>query len=384
MKILLISFFRSNNIGDKLIGKQLLNLFNENNEVICVDFSNAQKYTFEEDQEHSKALKDSKINIKRTFWKLMPRIADLLAHLYLRYKCKYKNLSLVENIKSADAVILAGGNMVMDLGLYPTYTYKVYNILKIAKQYSKKTALLFTGAGPVQNKWQKDYVKKSVRLCDFVSVRDDLSKKFIEEIVPDSNIKRWNDPVFTLECESGIPSGTIGINVFFGMDTKIFESVKRAYVDIINKLRRLYPQYSIKLYSSEKNDYGYVEAVYNCINDDKVSVEYISSEEELIELYSKTDVVLAARMHSMIVSLVMRIPVVGLSWQAKVDGLAKIMDMQDRVFKINEAENKADNIVKIIGEIIENIDEEKAEIDKKVSNIKCDISMQVNKFEERF
>ena len=124
--------------------------------------------------------------------------------------------------------------------------------------------------------------------------------------------------------------------------------------------------------------------MYNCVNDDKVSVEYINSEEDIMRLYSETDVVLASRMHSMIISLIMRIPVVGLSWQSKVDGLAKIMGMQDKVFKINEAEMRTDDIVNAIRTIIDNIDKEKANIDKKICNIKDTIHMKVEDFKERF
>ena len=40
MKILLISFFRSNNIGDKLIGKRIMDLFCENNQLGSLDITN--------------------------------------------------------------------------------------------------------------------------------------------------------------------------------------------------------------------------------------------------------------------------------------------------------------------------------------------------------
>lgn len=384
-KIAIISFFESRNIGDILIGRQLCSLFGKYAECVCIDFSATEVYApsgqavcLAEEEGTSSILK-KKLRKNEMLWELLVQI-----RMRIMLKIRYKKLKPILN--ECDMIILAGGNMIMDLNCFPAYTYKTYYGIKTAVKSGKKNAVLFVGAGPFKNKRQRNFAGKIAELTDYISVRDELSKKLMDTICPKKMINIWNDPVFTMDSpiKKYNQNKCIGVSIFFGTDLSRYETVRNAYRDIIQKLRKKFPEYRIKLFSSEIGDFKQVTEVYGMINDDGVTIASAATADELFNIYSELDIVLAARMHSMIIGLVCGKPVIGFSWQEKVDGLMKLMDMQDRNFKMSEMEDNIGNIVGKAEEIINNMQENVEDISTKVGQISDKIKKQVREFTEEF
>src|SRR5699024_2563931 len=78
---------------------------------------------------------------------------------------------------------------------------------------------------------------------------------------------------------------------------------------------------------------------------DRVEYCYISAPSELLELYGTLKILIGTRMHSMIIALTQRIPIIGISWQQKVDSLFEICNDSNSVFKY---EMLGDSVQKIV------------------------------------
>lgn len=107
------------------------------------------------------------------------------------------------------------------------------------------------------------------------------------------------------------------------------------YVKIINQLVAEGRQ--VFVFSTERNDYCMVDDIVKTCNNKKVERVDINTSEDLIELYStKISLLIAARMHSLMVAYTQMIPIIGFSWQQKVDSFFKIIGEKESVFPIDK------------------------------------------------
>lgn len=374
-RIGVISFFRSQNLGDILIGESLNRMFSKYGEVIDIDFSSTQIMNDDKNPDSKPILVRNK-NLRKLLSEcdyLME--ATSFINLVINSSKKYRLIE--KEIDKCDIVILAGGNMLMDTGHFPIYTYKAYYALKYAKAHNKKTAVLFVGAGPINNKWQKSYIKKLLKLSDFTSTRDILSTDFLKSINPSAEIDTWIDPVLIMDNEKKETEikHRIGISVFYSPDKRKEDEVKNAYVALVNCILDKYRDSEIILYSSAVSDRHDVCAVYAFFdNTDRVSMVSVNSTKQLVELYRDLDLTIASRMHSMIVSFVNRKPVIALSWQSKVDGLMSMMGLEQLSVKLWDLKSNIDKVADMIGKIYSNYDVLTEHIDNRTDLYKQQIN----------
>lgn len=364
-------------MGDRLIAKQEIKMLEENYEVVCVDFSSLKKITGISGEKYENK------NRKKSGLKGFLAQFSLVSYINILINTKKIFSSVLKEEKDTDIVILAGGNMIMDLTLFPIYTAKAYTLLKTAKKMGKKTALMFVGAGPLQNYMQKLYVKKIIDLCEYISVRDKKSKELLNSICSKAEITQAYDPVLSVKGQIYPSVNAIGVSVYFGTDESKYSKIKNSYKRIIEEIKQKFPTYKIILFSSEKADYKCVDALYEALEDKEILIEKIETEDELLNIYRKVDILLGARMHSLITALVMRTPVIGFCWQEKVWGLAEMIDMRDRFYPIDELDKHIEQITDQVTKILEKSEDEKIKIDEKLIKISEMTKKIIDDFKER-
>ena len=374
-RIGVISFFQSQNLGDILIGESLNRLFGKYSKVTNIDFSSTQ--IVNDDKEIASKSMPSRNNNLRNLLSKCEYFMEAASFINLIINSSKKYRLIEKEIDECDTIILAGGNMLMDTGHFPIYTYKAYYALKYAKAHNKKTAVLFVGAGPINNKWQKSYIKKLLMLSDFTSTRDALSADFLKSISPNAEIDTWIDPVLIMDNEKKETKikHRIGISVFYSPDKRNADKIKNAYVDLINYILDKYRDSEILLYSSAVSDINDVCAVYAFFdNTERVSMAQVKSTKQLVELYRELDLTIASRMHSMIVSFVNRKPVIALGWQSKVDGLMEMMEFEQLSVKLSDLNRNIDKVADMVGEIYSNYDVLTEHIDNRTELYKQQIN----------
>lgn len=351
-KIAIYSFFNSHNIGDILIADQIKKLFS--NRIDCVFFdigdgSNAALCSLKKFSH-----KENRNTIKAKLLKT-PFLGDLIRSILYFSSKKYHNI--LQSAENSDIVIFAGGNQLMELYSFPTDIITYYKVVKKLKKQNKIVCFCFCGTGPFKSKLSEKIAAKILKLADFISVRDEYSLALTKKYLPNKNIDIWCDPVLLMKnnTTNNNFAKAIGINVYFGHDSKFKKMMYNSYVSVIKLLRENFPEIKLYLFSSELTDINDIISIKDFFaDDDMIIIEEILSAEDLFAFYNNVDIVLAARMHTAITATISNLPVVTIAWQKKVSAFTSLMKNQEFNFDLETFFHKPNLVYEIIKYLIEN------------------------------
>lgn len=329
-KVAIVSFFISSNLGDVLLSRQITNTL-EDLEIIKIDFPTG-KLVFDTLGTNDKSTKKTKTKLPRL-------IATIYGFCYmLKNKRAFIN-KLVKELSAVDAIILGGGNMIMDLSIIPEYSYLAFLYTEIAKKLNIPVFSFAVGVGPFRTGLQKKYAKKALQRCKINFVRDEQSYEMCKKM--GLSVDVCGDPAFsylpTLMVNKSLQK-RIAICIADYMCVK--NSISRQdyvnrWIEIIRALNKKFPNHIISLFSSEARDYAVINEVYQRLDKgDNVEVVNTTGIDDIVDLYSTTSVLLAMRMHSIIISILSEVPSIGLSWQPKIDSLFEMSGRTQYLFDI--------------------------------------------------
>lgn len=364
MEIVLVSFFKSNNLGDLLITKELEKLINKHSETYKL-------FAFPSGEEVESTL-DSNLQINMNLngnykqplsTKIKKYLPDSISYQYYNAQ-KINHIEYENAIKHADCLVIGGGNMIYDDTSKSLSAIYFNYFVETAKKYNKKVFAISIGVGPFITKYQKNKAIIGLKQCDFVTVRDKRSFDLIrgELDINESNIAP--DPVFFMDNirENNQKNNIIALNI---INNPVYRENKltniriiKNYVSLINKITDQ-TNYKLRMFSTDSSDYEVINDVFNDLSSsvqERIEVVYIDNQSTLLNLYKTSDLLIGTRMHSMIVAYSQRLPVIGLAWQPKVYGMFELMDMSENCFDLLTID-RHENIEAILS-LIENIDEE--------------------------
>ena len=372
MKCVLISFFNSHNIGDCLIADILYKKLSSRYITEKLSYSgNPNIITNINDlkKTNSPLKNDGISSLIHRFVKKYP-FSGILS-LYRKFKQKYVILkSLEKKIWKSDVLVIGGGNMIFDTSKNSNSAFRFSEYTSIAKKHGKKVFVISIGIGPFVTIEQEKNAIQALEKCDYITFRDKRSLGiYTQHSNKTNNVFLSVDPVFSLPYslkKDKLERIVIGLNVFdsrqIGDDLSKYKRIIDGYARLANLLSAGLSA-KIVLFSTDMTDYDAVCDVYKSLQkESNVEIAEINGLEELLKLYDKLSILIGTRMHSMIIALSQIIPVVGLSWQPKVDALFEIFDLKDRVFKYDKLNDFANVIVSKCSKILEDLELEQDQI----------------------
>ena len=342
-RILLFSFFNSNNIGDRAISTIFRETFETEYEVVCCSnegsFNICDKYTPEEILFGERIKRKILCVLKKRY----------KSPMYKRFLDEYKN-----KLDKCSCVVFGGGNLMMDYSKKTNSSYKIQDYVEIAKAYGCKCYAFSIGIGPFASNIQAKRAAETLNMFDYITFRD---KKSYDLFVNNGGIKGIAgisiDPVFSLSSidSSNCDRNVIALNVinptWFGVDNA--KNILNQYCRFVLDLSERFPNNTISLFCTELTDRKAQEYIYDYVSDrNNVTVVDIYDIKQLNKLYSCSKIVLGARMHSLIIAYGHRVPVIGLSWTDKVCEFFSIIDKPERCFNIFEMCENKDRIFDLI------------------------------------
>lgn len=349
MRAVLVSFFGSSNIGDLLISSSLKNKVEQYADVESIDYLG------------NNVVDDMDIEAPFSEYTLKNKTKDYIKHIngklyinqiLMRLKKRVSMFSYPtfdEEISKADALIIGGGNMVFDLASDTISAKRFDYYVTKAKELGLPVMAISLGIGPFHNKYQQKYAVEALAKCDYITFRDNKSYKLFKEFNTEhKNVEVVPDPVFFME-ESTIqgPNDKIGLNIInpelFGTQFNR-TTIKKDYISLINKLLESFDE-KIMIYNTEAKDFNYCQEIFNEINSSRVELVKVNSLTDLYNVYSHTKIIVGTRMHSLITSFSQGKPIVGLSWQQKVDGMFDLLNDSESCFRLKELSEDIDGII---------------------------------------
>jgi polysaccharide pyruvyl transferase WcaK-like protein len=381
MRCLLISFFNSDNLGDLVIASNLYDFVEQKFHTEKVSYATSSPFHFSNINEmHFTRKKSQKLRIKSLLYRVMVNFQ--LEKYWDRRKEKNKSqidFKIEEKVKSSDIVIIGGGNMMFDVSSYSRSAKTFKKFIDMAKKYNKKVFVISIGIGPFVTELQEKQAVTELNRCDYITFRDKKSFGIYKKYYNDKKSFLTVDPAFLLK--QSIDDGknnfnenhVVGLNLFNNKtadeNSNKYKKVLKGYLKLLNALLQK-SNTKVILFSTDLNDYPMINEIGKEFPADRLEIREIKGFNELMGLYNEIDILIGCRMHSLILAYTQQLPVIGLSWQPKVDALFDIIEQPESVFRYDNIEENLQQILNCYSSKLLNLVDEKEKIQKRIVEIR--------------
>jgi polysaccharide pyruvyl transferase CsaB len=275
-------------------------------------------------------------------------------------------LEIVEAVHQADLTIIGGGGLFQDYwGVNPDsvmtrehwgLSFYVAPAL-IAALCGRPVMLYAIGAGPLFSEHGRKFTKAAAEIAGCVTVRDAASQKLLEDLgIPGEKIVLTADPAFDLkpvtpeetpqiaEWTSAHPAIAVSVrNWSFAIDQGFCEQQIAAALDEFLETeggRVLFVPFHLD--PGNQDDAQVSERILQQLQHrDRAAVlkgEHTAA--EIAGILGQADLVLGMRLHSVILSLCAKVPVVALEYDPKLGGVAALTGLEEYTIPIGGIEQK--------------------------------------------
>ena len=247
-------------------------------------------------------------------------------------------LSVIKAIKSSKMLIVGGGTLIQDSTSTKSLIYYLA-VIKLAQIFKKKVMLYANGIGPVKEENIK-ITKRILNKVDLITLREELSLDELKKIGVDK-------PKIILTADS-----------VFGIDynKKAYEKNQYQLVSVRNHKRlgknfcadiaklcdEMYEKHGIStvfIPFQKKNDMEITEQIRLLMKSESEVFDTECDFSELMSLTENARLCIGMRLHSLIYSVISKVPCVGLVYDQKVKAfmdyieLGNYLDVSDLEYK---------------------------------------------------
>jgi len=269
------------------------------------------------------------------------------------------NINLVKAMFINDVVIYGGGSQLQDFGTFKNFLTLLRSLILnwIMKLRNKKVVYLGISIGPISSLRGKYLVKKIMKSCDLVIVRDQESFDFLMNISEDlSKYMLSPDLVLSFERDRKLAyikeeniQKTLGINLMpHYSEIKKDEKVEKIFMNNIVALIKENPEIKIKFFQFQNKSIMNDERTYEklkkhiAVQNIKVKVEFIKYKniENLVSEMRNCNFFIGMRLHSAVLCDVLKIPHIMLSYHPKGIGYAQYLGYKESMVVNCDSENQ--------------------------------------------
>ena len=272
-------------------------------------------------------------------------------------------------LPTLDVLVVKGGGFLHSYGKLqdPYVMYFFLFDLMLAHRHNVKTILLPNSIGPLKNGLAKYLVKKVLKKSAFVSVREEVSNKFVQEQLgikvykfPDLGFFLKSSAFDAIAYLSGKGISTTDKNILLTLRPYRFDGFKNPdklyhdYLTEISQLVKIQVQRGYKFTfmahtlgpSNHENDTLALKEVLALIDSEvRENVTYIEdyslNAQDIQKIYANYDILIGTRFHSVIFALNEKIPCVAIAYGGnKSYGIMQDMDLGDFVIGIEKVNSK--------------------------------------------
>ena len=300
-------------------------------------------------------LKEEKPDVSITVLSKKPKET---AEIYkVRSIHRYNIFKLFSILKHTRLLISGGGSLLQDVT--STQSYKYYSfIIKMAIHFKTRVMVYANGIGPLNSPKNREDCRKLLEKVDKITLRDEQSLEELQSIGVKNEITVSADPAFSLKPSY---AGDNGNKPYFVVSVRKWKKLPENFTDkVAEACKNIKEKYNICPVfipmQSWMDDEICAEIASKCGG---IVSEPFKDVETLIGYIRNSEFVLGMRLHILIYSLSVNVPIIALSYDPKVDAIvkkwncSKAFDVKSiDVKKINE---QVDYIMENRDEISENI-----------------------------
>ncbi|MBJ6361908.1 polysaccharide pyruvyl transferase CsaB [Paenibacillus sp. GCM10012307] len=242
---------------------------------------------------------------------------------------------VISLLRASDGLLSGGGSLLQDATSAKTIPYYA-GIIKLAQWLGKPTFIYSQGVGPVNRGWMNPLIRSAMKASRYVSVRDKESAELLDRIgVPLNRIEVVPDPVMGLPLPEQEASGAdrhshepvaggrepvIGISLrFWRKDRADLDRIAGALLELLGtrdvQLRFL-PFHT----PEDVEAAAYVIGKLGASGAGKTDIREAGDDpQRMLHEVSQCDVLLGMRLHALIYAANMKVPLLGISYDPKID-----------------------------------------------------------------
>lgn len=247
---------------------------------------------------------------------------------------RWNPVGIVLSILTCRLVISGGGSLIQDVTSSRSVKYYLA-VIGIAHFLNKKVMIYSQGVGPLTIEKNRVRTLKAFERCQLITVRDNRSADFLREIGLKSDIKVTSDPVMAfhredigtadieeLLREAGVPE-RIGVK-----SNPLLLVAVRSWKDDthIAPIAEFLDHQSLNgwdvlfIPAFFPDDMGAVTKIIDIMTSKSYCLDRSLTARQFIAMTARADMVFSMRLHGLICAMAMDTPMLGLSYDPKVDG----------------------------------------------------------------
>lgn len=254
-------------------------------------------------------------------------------------------LTIVKEVIKCNLLISGGGSLLQDVTSKKSILYYLF-IMWLAKIFGKDYFVYSQGIGPINEKFNRRLTCKVLKKAAGIVVRDEASKEFLLELgIPSEKVVVTADPVLSLKPVSLERGKEILRNEGFSrreganlvgfavkekkLDSEFVEELKLAIETLVREKNCqvvLIPFFF-------KEDMAVIEELERRLKSAGLgecvcAVKHKYLTDEMMSLIGSMDVLVGVRLHSLIHAAIMGVPMIGISYDPKVNSFMKSLGMR--------------------------------------------------------
>jgi len=286
---------------------------------------------------------------------------------------RFDIFEIVALLKRTKLLISGGGSLIQDVTSSKSLYYYIA-LIWLAKFCGAKVMLYANGIGPVNKKINRRLVKAVLKKVDYITLREESSKKELERIVS-RQVKCMvtADPVFAAELEAddeanvAIQRAGIGENEkFFVVSVREWDTLEDEFENKICEFCDwVYQKYNVKPFvipMQSIQDANISEEIETCISVPHGVCRDGYPPEIMMGIIRKAEFVVGMRLHTLIYAVKEGVPGIALDYDPKVAAVMKSIDLRYSQ-KIEDVD--VDKLCEFADEIMESRDELRGKIREK-------------------
>lgn len=274
-----------------------------------------------------------------------------------------------KNFKGAKLMISGGGSLLQDTTSKRSLRYYA-GMIRYAEMYGVKTAVFANGVGPIRYESNRRLTKRVLDQASHISVRDPESKAELERIGVTQKITVRADPAFLIEAADAARLGKVkqGMGLeggYFVVSVRpmpqgprnnaetraLNEAILRESTAFCREIFEKYHLMPLILPMQESQDRTLCTALADAVPGAKLYIP--QGAPELIGMLSGAAFVIGMRLHAVIFASSAGSPVIGLSYDPKVDSMMCALG-QPYSIALEDASKIAEKVVQAADDVMRN------------------------------
>lgn len=272
----------------------------------------------------------------------------------------------LKHLLTCDLLFFGGGSIIKELyasvGRHPYATLRmILATVFVAKRIAGKRVVMSNiGIGPIMTPGGEKLAKQILSNVDFLSVRDDKSLALCRKLgIPESKVRRVPDAVFANPCDALLkapvqrPSNgrlQVALNLNYDIENRAaWEGFLASLAVALNAWNAETPieVHALPMQSKFKanDDLSVLREFRTRVPDVPMTLHEPQTAQAAAAIIAGCDIVLAERLHTLVISSILGKPFYGLMYDVKVKELVGYLGMLEHARDINQplsAENLLD------------------------------------------